>query len=277
MFHVPGCGLMEPADDHSHLDHDPRGLIKIFEPPDPQGIYAMGVDASGGIVNWNRDVRTDADTRTDNGAIEIVRKGMGEPDVQVAEFAAPITPEDLADIANFLGRLYAGRAEEEQAKCIVEIHPGPGMATQKRLMYPYHYYNLYQQSVPDSLQFKPTQHVGWVATEKAIRDMWGQASRHIKRRKVIINSPWLVEEIANIQMRPDLTYGAAVGIKHDDRLRAFMLAIYALHDWSSYIDYTVQKEVETTRVINYQATDCTEEDLMDIWEDAYQSMAEEDQ
>ena len=273
MLQVPNCGLLEPADSLSHLDHDPRGLIKIFEPPNPRGIYSIGVDASYGLTNWHRDLRTDADTRTDNAAIEVVRKGMeGAPDVQAAEYAAPIEPEDLADIVNFLGRLYCGRDESEQALIIIEVHPGPGMATQKRLINEYHYYNLYQPSAPDSIVYKPTSHIGWTATEKAIRDMWGQASRHIKKRKILLNSPWLVEEMANITMRPDMAYGASVGNKHDDRLRALMLALFALHSWNTVVDFGEQTGVESTRKINYQASDLDMEDLADLWEDAWESM-----
>src|SRR3990167_11292911 len=61
------------------LDLDPRGIAFLYEPPSPGAVYAMGIDVSGGIQNWSRYARTDSDYKTDNGAIEIVRKGRGLP------------------------------------------------------------------------------------------------------------------------------------------------------------------------------------------------------
>ncbi len=45
-------------------------------------------------------------------------------DIQVAEFAAPIDAEDAAGVVNFLGRMYAGASEEDQALAIIEVQPG---------------------------------------------------------------------------------------------------------------------------------------------------------
>ena len=164
MFQIQGCGLLEPisVDAHDHLDHDSRGLIKIFEPPMPRAYYAMGVDVSNGLTNWTRELRTDADTRTDNGAIEIVRRGMnGAPDVQACEYAAPLEPEDLADVANGLGRLYCGQDDTQQAMCIIEIYPGPGMRTQREMINKYHYYNMFVWKYIDTIVSKPTNSLGW--------------------------------------------------------------------------------------------------------------------
>jgi hypothetical protein len=283
MFQIPGCGLLEPIDplDRSHTDHDSRGLIKIYEPPNPRYHYSMGIDVSNGLTNWSRELRTDADTKTDNGAIEIVRRGiktLGDGrDVQAAEFAAPLEPEDLADVGNFLGRLYAGADDTGQCPCIIEVWPGPGLRTQREMINRYHYYNMFVWKHVDTMVSKPTNALGWTTSPKSLRDLWGRTSRHIKRRQVNILSPWLLEEMANISMRPDLLWGEAVGRKHDDRLRAFMLALWSLHDWAANIDLGDQQGVEQTKRGSWQNTACTVDEMLSDWEERWNSMAEDTQ
>src|SRR5262245_61875959 len=106
----------------------------------------MGVDATQGRTGWNRYNRQEDDSAVDNGAIEILRCGRGEPGhpgfiphAQVAEYAAPIDPYDLATVANALGRLYGGRDEDGQALAIIEVYPGPGGPTQRTMMEKYGY------------------------------------------------------------------------------------------------------------------------------------------
>jgi hypothetical protein len=207
----------------------------------------------------------------------VVRKGMeGEPDIQAAEFAAPIEPEDLSPLVNFLGRFYCGRDESDMAPVIIEIHPGPGMRTQRDLWSRFHYYNLYIQKSVDKMVEKPTGKYGWVATKQSVRDLWGKASRHIKRQAILLNSKWLIEEMANVSMHPDLMWGEAVGRKHDDRVRALMLAIWQLHAWDLDIDFGEQQSVQPTKRPSWQATDASLEEMMEEWDEMYYSLAEED-
>jgi len=266
---VPNCGLLEPASDFAHSDYDARGIIKIFEEPQPHHYYVMGVDPTHGLANWNRELRTDADLRTDNGAIEIIRRGS--PDIQACEYAAPITPEDLAYVANFLGRLYCGSDEAGMAYCIIEI-TGPGGRTQLDMVDKFSYYNMYRNMQTDTLYYKQTSKYGWQATQRSIADMWGRASRHIHMRNVTINSPWLIEEMANISMRPDMLYGEGVGRKHDDRVRAFMLALWALRGWTLDGDFSAQEEVRTTKLPNFQAMDYDVGEMEEACEDMMDSL-----
>lgn len=279
MFQIPGCGVLEPIekDAYDHSDHDARGLIKIYEPPMPRATYVIGVDPTNGLTNWSRELRSDADTRTDNGAIEVIRVGQQDkPDIQVAEYAAPIEPEDLADVANFLGRLYCGIDESQQALCIIEVYPGPGLRTQKEMISKYNYYNLFVWKHIDSLVSKSTNSIGWTTTPKSLRDLWGRTSRHIKRHMSIINSPWLIEEMANISMRPDMLWGESVGRKHDDRLRAYMLATWAAHSWDTPLDFGDQKGVQQSKQPNWQASALTAERLDEIYEEMWDAMSETD-
>jgi hypothetical protein len=136
---------------------DPRGIIWLWEPPHSRANYVMGVDPTFGITGWDRAFRTQDDKRVHNGAIELIRVGNGlpgmddfSPDVQVGEYAAPIDPEDLADVANLLGRLYSGRDEDGQSLSIVEVHPGPGLVTQRRLINTHGYTNHFVWKTQDA-------------------------------------------------------------------------------------------------------------------------------
>jgi len=276
MFQIPNCGILQPVDFQTHdaTDLDARGQILIFEPPSPRDSYVVGVDPTGGLVNWTRSLRNEADSKTDNGAIEVIKRGLkGKPDIQVAEYAAPNDPEDLAPIVNFLGRLYCGTDESEQAPCIIEVYPGPGFRVQDELINRFHYYNFFRGRYVDSIVYKPTNSYGWVTTPKSLRELWGKTVGHIKRKRVIINSPWLVEEMSNISMKPHMMWGESVGRKHDDRLRAFMLSLWMLHDWNQTLDLSDQTPVEQTNAPSWQATAITEDDMYAAWEDKWEQLS----
>ena len=80
-----------------NFDGDPRGILWAYEEPKLNADYVVGVDPTLGLSSWTRYSRTRDDVDTDNGAIEVIR--VGKPDVQVAEYAAPINALDLAEAA----------------------------------------------------------------------------------------------------------------------------------------------------------------------------------
>lgn len=210
-------------------DPDPRGLVLMFEQPRASETYICGVDPTVGIVGWNRNLRTKDDIRTDNGAIEIIRRGKGgKPDVQVCEYAAPIDPEDLATVANILGHLYAGNDDNGCCMQIIEVYPGPGLLTQRKMINTFGYMNMFVWKYLDSMQPKATGSLGWVSSPKSVRDLWIRGTRHISRDQLRILSPFLAEELVHCEADPlKMTAKAASG-KHDDRVRAMLMAIWCV-------------------------------------------------
>ena len=261
---------------------DTRGLVLLYEPPNPRARYVMGVDATQGRTGWSRYSTTENDTDIDNGAIEILRIGRGEPgapnfvpDTQVAEYAAPIDPYDLARVANTLGRLYGGSNEDGQAHCIAEVWPGPGGPLQRELQDRYGYTNLYMTQYLDTGEQAAKQgQFGWYSNKQTMQHLWTKGLREIHRNRVLFRSIHLVEEFANCEMDLVRLRGAAAGTGHDDRVTACLLAIWAMRGYS-FGGETRASRVESGPVVNWQASDISAERMQDEWQKRFEEISAE--
>lgn len=273
-FSIGESGVLNKweLDEISNWDKDPRGILWIWDPPSRGCTYAMGVDPSYGRTNWTRASRIGEDKRTDNGAIEVVRLGRNEedPDVQVAEFAAPVDAFEIGIIANLIGRLYAG-TEDDQCKCILEVYPGPGTMTLRQMVelgYTNHFrWERYADSSPT-----PTNAMGWHASPATNRDLWTKSSRHIIRQKSIVRSPWLAEEYANCRYNPEKQWGENPG-GHDDRVRAHNLALWLANSWTLGMERTQEKVTTAPKIVDLQASDMSFEEIQAGWAEAWDRMA----
>jgi len=254
-------------------ERDPRGLLWLFEEPNERATYIVGCDPAMGRAKWHRSLRTQDDERSDNSAIEVVRLGkQGKPDVQVAEFAAPVDPYDLAVYVNFLGKLYRG-TEEESAMCIIETYPGPGHGTQHELMEKFGYTNFFKQRYIDDTQPRSRSFGSFYAMPKDVREMWIRGTRHIIAKKIELRSPFLVEELAGCIIDRDKARGMASYGGKDDRVSALLLCIYARLDWTGQVlpDEAVPS-VEPGLAKDWQRRDCTAEQMWEDWEKWWNSM-----
>ena len=279
-YQLPQCGEINPLpfSDAANFDPDKRGLVRLWEPPRRAAKYVMGVDASGGLINWSRHHRTDDDLTTDNGSIEIIRCGDGRmtPDVQVAEYFAPIDAEDLADLAVLLGRLYCGNSESGECTAIIEIWPGPGLLTQRRMMNNFGYTNFFHQEYLDSPVPKASNSYGWSSNTKTLQLLWSSFSKHLGR-KLLHPRGQLLVELADLHNVIGKTFPEPTGnMVHDDCVRAAATAVWAAHYWSmSEAIPEPQKIGADKKHVNLQATDCSAEDMADIWEEMWQELAGE--
>ena len=277
-FTIAGRTIVRVPPDE--LDRDPRGVLWLWEKPLTTATYIIACDPTVGIEGWHRTLRTQDDTKTDNAAIEVIRIGdiaHGGQDVQVAEFAAPIDYVQCAQILNLLGRLYCGSDEDGQALCIIEVYPGPGLLVQRELLSTYGYHRLYTQPYLDTLvpQSRRNSPFGWYATRQSVRDLWLKGLHHIHKRHVRIHSPWLVDEMADCE--PDernMAMRACFG-RHDDRVRALLLSLWAAHHWSSTIEFQETK-VEQTNAPPWQASAITYDQMMSEWEEKFAELVGED-
>ncbi len=253
----------------AEYDGDPRGILWMWKPPMKHRDYRMGIDPTVGRTGWNRYNRSKEDSKTDNGAIEIFmlgrrHSGMNEPDEQVAEFAAPVDAFELGYIANIIGRLWAGR-EEDQCGTIIEVHPGPGTMTYRQMI-ELGYTNHFRWERYADTAVSPTKQLGWIATPTTNRDLWVKASRHLNLRNAVIRSHWLAEEYADCRMNPDKQYAENPG-GHDDRVRAANLCLWMANGWSLSIERTEEDVTPTTaEPFSWQSSDCTLEEMEEGWE-----------
>lgn len=234
---------------------DSRGLILMFEPPSPQHDYFGGADPAVGIANWSRHTKSKYDGKRDNSALQIVRRGFyGAPDVQVAEFAAPIFPQDFALYLYVLGRLFCGRNEEKQALMTIEVN-NHGRYTQEELLHKYNYYNLYQRRTAasnDGVNLDFSERYGWLTSASSIRELWTLGKKHISDGRFEAASNWLVTEMRHCQdddvkyKMSSLTRGKAEGgDRHDDRVYALLFALEGAHSLS-YGMFTPPSPVTTS-------------------------------
>jgi hypothetical protein len=239
----------------AYEEKDPRGQLLVWEPPLENADYHCGVDPTMGIRGWNRQLRTDDEEKHDNAAIEVFRRGLWRdvvtesvgddgkvkrisvptksPDVQVAEWVGPIDPEDLAYICNFVGRMYPGNSEEQQALMAIEVTPGPGWLTQRILKDQYGYERFFRWLKEGrGLQQFDTGLFGWHSSAHTRRDLWVRSGAHIGRRNAIINSKHFVEEM--VACKPDnflaLTARAqrsGVSGLNDDRVVSGLISLWS--------------------------------------------------
>jgi len=254
---------------------DARGIVWMWEPPQANSIYCISADPCKGITGWNRLLRTRDDAKIDNAAIEVFKKAKmpGLPDTQVCEFFAPLDPYDLAPVVNTLGRIYGGSQDDGQALCIIEVWPGPGAATQRELWEKYGYTNMFVWKHLDRPGMNPIASYGWSSTKKSVRDLWIKGVRHITMDMLHVNSPWLVEEMANCENNPDTMRGAAIFGYHDDLVSASLMNLWALHDWTGQVETVPTTSVETnTNTPDWQCSDVSFEDMEEQWEETVENM-----
>jgi hypothetical protein len=254
-------------------DGDPRGLIYMYEPPLPRATYVMGIDPTVGRTGWTRESRNEDDYKIDNGCISIWRAQPDDVDVQVLEYAAPVDAEEIGVTANVLGRLYAGNSDTGQALCIPEAYPGPGLLT-LREMTQRGYVNFFIWKYLDSYNTQNTGKLGFYSNRESVKYLWLRSSRHMHKGNVIPRSEHLVEEMRNCTINNN-QWGEAISGHHDDRVRAMMLALWAIHDWSMQVDTKpMVVSVGENKLASWQASDVTFEQMMDAWEERFNEIGE---
>lgn len=257
------------------LDDDPRGIVWCWEAPNAKAQYVLGVDTSVGITGWDRLLRTQEDKKVDNATIQVLR--VGSPDIQVAEYAAPIDHYELATVINFLGRMYAGNAEDSQALACIEMNNG-GWATHNELVNRYGYINMPPWRMSGKgLTEHITDRYGWYSSRSTRKDLWIKGMRHINAKGVRIHSPWLVEEMTDctwdnfLAMTARGIYGA-----HDDRVVAMLIAIWYAHEWSLDLNPPEEANVERADMPDYQRTAISLDGMNDAWDEQFSRLLGDD-
>jgi hypothetical protein len=256
-------------------DEDERGLLFVWEEPRQYATYVVSIDPTVGRPGWSREFRTEADVDTDNAAIEVFRAGVGgQPDVQVAEFAAPVDAIDIAPIAATIGTLYGGSNEDGQALLIGEV-TGPGAVTLRELVDRFQYTNLWQWTQWGSAQVRRTQQFWWYSSRSSNKDLWMRGLHHIQKYRCRLQSKWLIEEMADCIADAYLLIGEARYGRHDDRVMAMLFNLWALHDWSTREDLEPIERPVDTNAPKWEASDISYDGMMQAWDDHIASLLDD--
>lgn len=251
-YFVSGNSLLRSSELEPSINDDPRGLVLMWEEPKGHAKYIMGCDPTEGITGWSRGTRIEGDHKTDNGVIQVWRVDAfkrpvlkdGKPDIdpitktprfyyqdlQVCEFAAPCDPVEIARIANVIGRIYAGDADD-QCEFIFESYPGPGILTLQELLR-LGYGNLWQWETIAGDVAEATSHIGWRSWRESQRLLWTRARRHLLNDNAYVNSPWLLAEYSNAVVNLETMRAKAAYGYHDDRIQTASMCFWAGHRWT---------------------------------------------
>lgn len=141
-----------------------------------------------------------------NAAIEVIDAGTGE---QCAEFAAVVSPENLAPIILELARRY------NNAEVVVEVN-AHGMITNSILLHRFEYENIYRFKRLDRLKNSMTDIHGWWTDYKSKTRMESVFREFFGSNPGLIHSKKLLNEV--------ISYNEE-GPEFDDRFMAFMIAL----------------------------------------------------
>jgi hypothetical protein len=206
---------------------NPEGKIFMWELPQDECTYGLGVDTSKGIGQ-------------DSSVICALRKAtMDKVARQVCEFAhSHVSANDLPPWVHAIASLYKVKREGElyQPKLVIETNNG-GDATQlamKKLGWVnYHNWIRLDKKVLD--ESKANFH-GFVMVEWARDLVVGGALKALKDYMIDIESPWLIREMATLEKNEEKARIEAGGKEaHDDRFMAFGMVLASLHalNWGS--------------------------------------------
>jgi hypothetical protein len=203
--------------DDCKINHrwDEEHPLKIWETPDPNARYCMGVDVAEGSGG----------PRADYSVIWInkfYQNGRG-PDEQVAVWRSnTVDPIGLAGVINRLGRYY-----NDALACVeVNRYDSCDMALRLHHLYPNCFvWKHYDSKNPISNK------MGWFTNQRTKPMMWQTAVRWLKQRMWIVKEPLFVQEMKRFQKDDyDDTRASAEKNFHDDIIIAGMISLFCAHD-----------------------------------------------
>jgi hypothetical protein len=199
------------------------GDVLIWEMPQPGAEYVLGVDVAEGIDGG------------DYSTIEVLKvPKSGTPIIeQVAEFAALADPVSLAKIAMDLGFFY------NEGMLSIELR-NQGLTTLNEVKESY--YNLYRWQYFDRVGKYTTDKLGWDTNVSTRPLLCTYTSACINHDVLVIRSEHLVDEMMSFIKRDVGAGGEADSGSHDDRLFAYMIALFTLAH--SYQSASLLRELE---------------------------------
>jgi hypothetical protein len=201
---------------------DPTNKLFIWVPPEDEFEFGAGIDTGKGLGQ-------------DRSVVQILRKGTLERnDEQCAEFASPyLNALELAPFAYAVLKLYSVKlnGQYRQAKAVIETGgAGSGENTQFQLR-KMGWTNFHQVARIDRKRIRTDRvnALGWHTSEWSRKLLIDHLLTMINDGTLDINSPWLVDELSDLELdETRLRVQAAQGA-HDDRVLAIGMILTSLH------------------------------------------------
>jgi hypothetical protein len=225
-----GLKIIEQGD----FDYDyENGRLLIWEPPAKGEAYAIGIDPAEGVG-------------ADNSVCQVLKIGtIHHPDVQVAEFACNfLDPVDFASVANTIGRLYS-EDDGTEAFCTVECNAPCGDTVVNDLRSRHDYGNLYVWKQYDRRTNLYTNKLGWWTNRTTRPKLIARGLHAFANDDLIVNSPFLLDEMADFERDHFIAKAKARFGRHDDRILALLIAYWGAHDdeWLSGEDIAEERRL----------------------------------
>jgi hypothetical protein len=211
---------MVPLKFHGYSNMDPHGKLFMWEMPEDNETYGLGVDTGDGVG-------------LDRSVIEVLRKGTLERnDAQVAEFVNPyINAFDLWTVCMAVGTLYSPPIDgyRRQAKMVIDCLKN-GESTQWELRkHGWGNFHIWTRLDNKRIKLAQANKLGWFSNSWARAMMMDYAIKALRDEFVDINSPYFVDEMADLERDEYRQSLKAVFGGHDDRFVAFGQVFISLH------------------------------------------------
>jgi len=267
-----GMGFKPLGVDVGAYDYDWwNGRLLVYELPQTGESYVLGVDVAEGVGQ-------------DRTVVEVVRRGNEtRPDEQVAEFATDtLNPIEMVPIVATIGKFYCDDARDE-ALAVIECNTIGGQELQLALRTQHDYSNLFVWKVYDKRDNVFTNKLGWWTNRTTRPKLIVRGLHALENSDLIINSPFLIDEMEDFERDHFLAQAKAKFGRHDDRVIAILMAHVGAHDdeWLAGEDMAEQRrlltlaggvkhtaEVKTGRRADFQNTAITYDEMMAKAEEA---------
>lgn len=203
----PQMGILETGEDGYKFVLKPKGKLTIWEYPEPDGLYVMGADSSGG--------------RRDSAVADVYKLNFEKMRIeQVAQFRAVMEPEMFGAICRHLGFYY------NEALICPESN-NHGMMTIKELKTDY--VNLYMRLRTDKFTDEEQEVIGYNAQGKSKESLIDGLSFWLASGKIFLRSEKTLDELSKYEIKENNTTSAPAG-EHDDCVIACGCAQLAARD-----------------------------------------------
>jgi len=199
---------------------DPMGKILLYERPMNNEVYGLGTDTGYGIGK-------------DRSVIEVLRKGSAERGVgQVAEFAsANVNSFSLWPFSLALGTLFSTvvNGERKQAKQVIEgAANGENVFNELKKRGWRNFHNWVRYDRKRVVEAAANRQLWYTTTwsRPLALDMFMDA---VNQGWLEINSPWLVEELGDLELDEVKQRIQAAADRHDDRIMATAIVLFSMH------------------------------------------------